>query len=547
MHLRVIFGLSLFVLGLVMPAMGQAREAKGIIAKPTSKAADSQYKRVHQGALTLLLEQKVDEAVAAMTAHAQKHPQDPETQFMLALAYAQKGDVDATGAAIHQALKNGLPAERFLAGPRSLTDRLVQNPAYPQVIAELREDGLLHGPMVGDVTPASAQIWLRTRQAEAVVLRVSKRGEAVPERGIEVKAQTRDEDDRAIAMRVEGLQPDTKYVYSIWTASQKKWNDTDMGFRTAPAKATKFTIAFGGGSGFVPENERAWTTIAGFKPRALLLLGDNTYSDDPLSTPMQRYCYYRRQSRPEFRALTAHTPTYAIWDDHDFATNDSWGGPAIDEPAWKPEVWKVFTQNWPNPAFGGGPQRPGCWYRFSIGDVEFFMLDGRYYRTNPKQPAPSMLGPEQKKWLLDGLAASTATFKCLVSPVPWDFRTKGGSLDTWNGYQDEREAIFSFIEDQKIEGVMLISADRHRSDAWKIDRPKGYALYEFNSSRLTNQHVHETMKEAVFSYNAKQSFGLVEFDTTAADPTVTYTIVSIDGERVHTLPLAKSMMTFKKH
>ena len=64
---------------------------------------------------------------------------------------------------------------------------------------------------------------------------------------------------------------------------------------------------------------------------------------------------------------------------------------------------------------------------------------------------------------------------------------------------------------------MLISADRHRSDLWKIDRPAGYPLYEFNSSRLTNQHVHGEMKAALFSYNKKQSFGTVDFDTTLAD------------------------------
>ena len=77
-----------------------------------------------------------------------------------------------------------------------------------------------------------------------------------------------------------------------------------------------------------------------------------------------------------------------------------------------------------------------------------------------------------------------------------------------------------------------MSADRHRSDLWKIDRPRDYALYEFNSSRLTNQHVHKTMEAAIFSYNAKQSFGTVDFETTAADPTVTYRIHTIDGEQV---------------
>ena len=50
------------------------------------------------------------------------------------------------------------------------------------------------------------------------------------------------------------------------------------------------------------------------------------------------------------------------------------------------------------------------------------------------------------------------------------------------------------------------------------------------------------MKEAIFSYNKKQSFGLVEFDTTADDPTVRYTVISIDGEKIATLQLQRSML-----
>ena len=112
---------------------------------------------------------------------------------------------------------------------------------------------------------------------------------------------------------------------------------------------------------------------------------------------------------------------------------------------------------------------------------------------------------------------------------------KGTDLDTWNGFQAEREEIFGHIEQNRLTGVILISADRHRSDAWRIKRPNGYDLYEFNSSRLTNQHVHKTMPSAIFSYNQKQSFGLVNIDTTCQPPTVIYQVVNIEGEITETL------------
>ena len=314
-----------------------------------------------------------------------------------------------------------------------------------------------------------------------------------------------------------------------------------------PGAASKFVIAFGGGAGYVPEHERMWNTIGSFDPDAILLLGDNVYIDDPESVVMQQYTYQRRQSRPEWRKLTARSPVFTIWDDHDFSTNDSWGGADIDVPFWKKDwAFPIFRQNWANPGYGGGDGQPGCWYTFQIGDVDFIMLDCRYYRTSPKQSPRSMLGPIQKQWLKEQLAVARGTFKVVCSSVPSDFRTKGDSLDTWNGYPEEHEELLSFIETQKVEGIVLMSADRHRSDAWKIARPGGYDLYEFNSSRLTNQHVHPTMEKqgAIFSYNKPQSFGLVTFDTTIDDPQVTYEVVNINGEKPHSITVKRSQLAF---
>ena len=153
-----------------------------------------------------------------------------------------------------------------------------------------------------------------------------------------------------------------------------------------------------------------------------------------------------------------------------------------------------------------------------------------------------MLGSVQKRWLLNTIKGSKGTFKILVSPVPWVFKAKGDSKDTWNGFKNERNEIFQFLTENNIKGVLLMSADRHRSDLWKIERSDDYALYEFNSSRLTNQHVHKTMDEAIYSYNAKQSFGTVDFDTKADDPKVTYAVHSIDGEQIYKFTVKRSQL-----
>ena len=294
-------------------------------------------------------------------------------------------------------------------------------------------------------------------------------------------------------------------------------------------------MAFGGCAGYTPENERMWDTIASHAPQALLLLGDNVYIDLPGQPgPFHDYTYYQRQSRPEFRRLVNSTPVYAIWDDHDAAIDDIWMGPYVDRPAWKQPMVDLFRRNWNNPAYGS-ESHPGVWFRFSLGDIDVFMLDGRTYRTNPFAEERTMLGPVQKAWLLESLLDSQATFKVIASPVAWADEAKPGSRDTWSGFPEEREEILGFIEANDIRGVILLSSDRHRSEAWKIERASGYAFHDLLSGQLTNMHTHPKEPGALFSYNLKDSFGLLTFDTAREDPQATYQIYSIDDELIETL------------
>ena len=175
------------------------------------------------------------------------------------------------------------------------------------------------------------------------------------------------------------------------------------------------------------------------------------------------------------------------------------------------------------------------------------MIDGRYYRESPKGEDPSMLGPAQMKWLKATLSRNSYVFTVLCSNVPLAPKVKPGSKDTWDGYSRERSRIYQYIAKQKIPGVIILSADRHRSDAYRTDTGiKGmYPVYEFSSSRLTNQHVHRLIESSLFGYNDKQSFGRDDFDLKAEDPTVQYTIVNIDGEEIHSLEVKRSALEFK--
>ncbi|MDG2128633.1 MAG: alkaline phosphatase D family protein [Fuerstiella sp.] len=504
---------------------------------------ENQYKRVHQSSLRFILRGELDKTEEFLNQYLVRHPDDAETLYMLGILHGQRGNLSTAEAFMARALTAGLPDGRLVAGPRAMMKPLLNSRLLKQV-TEKYATLPVHGPLVGSVTDSSAAFWVRTQPETEVQILLSEARNFNRGRKTQT-ARAKAAEDFTVVTKATGLQANTEYFYAVRIGDGPfNFNDRQK-FRTLSPKgqASKFVIAFGGGAGYVPENERMWNTIGSFDPHAILLLGDNVYIDDPESVVMQQYTYQRRQSRPEWRQLTARSPVFTIWDDHDFSTNDSWGGADINVPFWKKEwAFPIFRQNWANPGYAGGDAQPGCWYTFSIGDVDFIMLDCRYYRTNPRVEPRSMLGDVQKTWLKKQLLATSGTFKVICSSVPWDFRTKGDSRDTWNGYKQEHEEILGFIEQQKIEGVLLMSADRHRSDAWKIERENGYGFYEFNSSRLTNQHIHATMEKAgaIFSYNDPQSFGLVTFDTTLDDPQVTYDVVNIDGEKPHSLTVRRS-------
>lgn len=459
-----------------------------------------------------------------------------ETRFVKLMLSLEQDDFAGAETEMQAALDAGLPFERLVVGPKPILGKLRQVERYQQLLQE-HAPVVLHGPMLGAVTDRTASVWLRTAKSAEVAIRYREFGKKhLPERTVPVRTVATD--DFTAVVRLEKLLPDTRYDYWI-VVDGKEVAMEHATLTTFPreGRPANFSVCFGGGAGFVPQWERMWEVIRGHRPNAMLMLGDNVYIDDPEHLATGHYCYYRRQSRPEWRKLTAQTAMYSIYDDHDFGTNDCVPGAEIDTPAWKRKVWQVFRQNWANPGYGGGEDQPGCWYDFMIGDVHFMMLDGRYYRT--RKPKPSMLGDVQKRWLLETLKRSQGTFKVIASPVPFTENIKPGSKDPWDGYAAEREEIFRFIEKEKISGVLLICADRHRTDLRITKRSQGYDLFEFESSRLTNRHTHPVVKTPglVWGYKDKCSFARMIFDTQASMPVVRMEARSIDDELVHTYVL----------
>ena len=132
-------------------------------------------------------------------------------------------------------------------------------------------------------------------------------------------------------------------------------------------------------------------------------------------------------------------------------------------------------------SIGGSP------YYFSqrFSNAELIGLDTRSRRRSSlNSDAPTMLGEEQKRWLLERIEDSTASILFVLSSVSFTIphvsnTPKGIDDQSWTGYAAERAELFQAFEDSG-KTVILVSGDLHNAFSVKInDR-----LWEFSAGPI---------------------------------------------------------------
>jgi alkaline phosphatase D len=231
------------------------------------------------------------------------------------------------------------------------------------------------------------------------------------------------------------------------------------------------------GSGF-----EIFRTIAAKKPDFMIWLGDNVYYREPdwLTETAMRYRYRQNRELPELQQLLATTHNYATWDDHDYGPNDSDRTFRLREAALR-----IFKDYWAN-AIYGEPETPGVFGRFEWADVEFFLLDDRFYRSPNAMPNPAekeMFGERQMRWLMESLRSSDAAFKIVVAGN--QMLNQLTPKESFKQFPAEQRRLLDFIRDARVEGVLFLSGDRHYTELIRLKDVGTYPLYDFTSSPLT--------------------------------------------------------------
>ncbi len=434
-------------------------------------------------------------------------------------------------------------------------------------------DFLAQGVAVGDVSSHSALLWLRTDGPASVQIewatvsrweRASKLATVVAPVLRTVSITTTSETDYTLTIPLEGLSPATRYRYHVLVGSADQTTRQVPAslvargeFSTLPDEKTSAAVTFAwsgdlGGQGRCRQGVSGYPifdVILRHNPNFFLFLGDTIYGDHVCASPpnepgadfkattLQTYRVRHRYQRgaEALQQFLKTVPVYVIWDDHEVKNNFS--GPFEEQ---MPAGRQVLREYWPIASPADDPHRLYRRVRYGA-DLELFILDTRQYRSrnaDPDGPAKTMLGATQLAWLLDGLRASTATWKVIVTSVPLSI-PKGGDAtvpgnDGWaggpdgTGFEHERQVVVDVILHDTIKNVIFIGGDVHwaQANAYDPNQDGVIDFHEYIAGPLsappgrfapTRQELHPTQLFYEVGYH---NFGLVRVTRDSFEVTV---------------------------
>ncbi len=410
---------------------------------------------------------------------------------------------------------------------------------------------------VGEVTDTSAVLWVRGQTWGRVMLRYapSAGGE---ERQDEIKVSPASNLTGKLALG--NLKPASRYRYAVGQNSYEARGE----FVTAPPPraSARVRFAWSGDLGsrtscrHVTDGYPIFRVLARFPVDFFLFVGDTIYADhlcggpdrvpgyDFLARRLPDFWAKHRYNRedPGVQAYFRQVSVYAIWDDHEVGNNFSGPTERLMETGRR-----AFLDYFPvlPPA-----EEPGRLYRrFRWGGLlDLFILDTRQYRSrnsDPDGPGKTMLGAVQKRWLVDGVTGSTATWKVVVTSVPLSVPTGGKAHDSWSnanilgfpeenatGFAWERDAILRAFRERGVKNLVFLAADVHHAELIRHHPASAWSFHEFIAGPLSATLGRPRPLDmglnprTLFATGEIENFGEVAIDSTG----LTVRIIDVDGQ-----------------
>jgi len=218
--------------------------------------------------------------------------------------------------------------------------------------------------------------------------------------------------------------------------------------------------------------------------------------DEIISLAQYRNRYALYKSDPDLQSAHASAPFIVTWDDHEVQNNYANATSMSNAPtdqflARRAAAYQAYYEHLPlRRSAMPSANTMHLYRRVPYGTLAMFsVLDERQYRSDqpcgdgrkPRcaealDPNRVMLGKEQERWLLDGLAGSKARWNFLANQVVMgdnmlrrpDETVDTYPLDTWNGYVAERQRILDFLGTRRASNPVVLTGDIHVSIAMDL-------------------------------------------------------------------------------
>ena len=284
--------------------------------------------------------------------------------------------------------------------------------------------------------------------------------------------------------------------------------------RTAPEPSAMqpLTMCFASCAQYEHGHFTAYRRLAEDEPDLVLHLGDYLYEEAAgtfvapggnvrahvgpesrtLADYRRRHAQYRTDA--DLRAAHAVAPWLVVFDDHEVA--DDWAGevPGVPQPGFAARRVAALRAYWENMPLRGAARLDGphmaLYRRVGWGALAtFHMLDTRQYRDDqpcagapggdcPERtdPARTITGAAQERWLADGFARSTTRWDVLGQQVffarldPLPGPGHGANPDAWDGYPGSRDRVVDAWTSAGVRNAVVLTGDVHTHWACDVRR-----------------------------------------------------------------------------
>jgi alkaline phosphatase D len=320
----------------------------------------------------------------------------------------------------------------------------------------------------------------------------------------------------SVHVEVGGLAPDRVFYYRFRAGS---WVSETGRTRTAPASRSRvaglklaavscqaYHDGYFTAYGHLAEDdvdvvfhlgdylyEYAVNSVGGYRNYTDRVLPD-LFNRETVTLEDYRLRYALYKTDPDLRAAQAAHPFVVTWDDHETENNYADDIPENDVPPEefllrRAAAYRAYWENQPlrSPQRPKGPDmrlyRRLVWGRLA----QFDILDTRQYRSNQAygdgaqlpgpesdDPARTMTGEPQERWLLDGWRSSAARWNVVPQQVVFSQRKfdlvapSRVSMDAWDGYRASRGRVLAGAKSAGIDNLMVLTGDVHVGYAFDI-------------------------------------------------------------------------------